>query len=376
MSVRGSERAYQIAFLVLLIVCFAQATYWILEHTTYTRQVRDRFAALYSADAGAAERLLDAGGTAEEVEQLFPHLAVQSSGDVRVRPENLNALYDERRSRVNRFGWEGTFFLVVLIAAMLVILQALRQNTRLLRRQRNLLAAVTHEFKSPLASVKLSAETLQLRRPEAEDATRLADRIVRDVDRLEVLVTNLLETARIEDREVELRPRAVALDGVVDALLDDERQRLGEGGARVDYVGEVPSNVAVQADAEALNTVLANLLSNATKSVTAAGGGSIRVSARPAGADKDQVEVEIRDDGLGFEPREAGRLFEKFYRPGDEMRRRTRGSGLGLFLVRHLVELHGGSVEASSEGPGRGASFRVRWPAPRPFAAFEAGTRR
>jgi signal transduction histidine kinase len=101
-------------------------------------------------------------------------------------------------------------------------------------------------------------------------------------------------------------------------------------------------------------------VSNAVKSVAAkGGGGTVWLDARVEG---DQVRVEVRDDGLGFEPAESRRLFGKFYRPGDELRRRTQGSGLGLSIVARFVQAGGGRVSAASEGPGRGATFRVWWP--------------
>ena len=96
------------------------------------------------------------------------------------------------------------------------------------------------------------------------------------------------------------------------------------------------------------------------------GGGTVHLSAARDGA---HWRIEVADDGLGFESAEAARLFDKFYRPGDEMRRRTAGTGLGLYIVKKFVEEHGGRVRAASDGPGRGATFRVWWPATEEQAA-------
>ena len=357
----------QIAFLLLLLVCVAQMAWWIGDEAAHSSGVRDRQERLYAADAGAGAELLALGTTPERIEQLFPHLVVHD-GEVLVRAEDLEELQETRRRRLNRYGWEGSFFLLVLLAGMGVILQALRQNANLLRRQQNFLASVSHELRSPLAGLKLSAETLLLRRPEGEAALRLADRMVRDADRLETLVGNLLDVGALEEGEVEVRPSTHPLGALVDQAVAGLQPHL-EGGIQLDLA--VPDGLTVYADAESFRTVLRNLLSNAAKSTAAQhpdGGGHVRLAARSLGADRGQVELVVQDDGLGFERGQAGRLFDKFYRPGDEMRRRTKGSGLGLYIVRHLVKLHGATVSARSEGPGLGAEFTLRWPAeaPRP----------
>jgi signal transduction histidine kinase len=128
----------------------------------------------------------------------------------------------------------------------------------------------------------------------------------------------------------------------------------------IEVSAELPQDLTVHADAEAFRTCLRNLLTNAAKAVAAGDGAWIRVAARTAGT---STEVSVADDGIGFEPDEAARLFDKFYRPGDELRRRTKGTGLGLYIVRHLARLSGAEIACHSEGPGRGAKFTLRWPA-------------
>jgi len=348
-------RALQIAALLCFFVCFAQAAWWMLDEARFTRHVQRTTADLYAAGAGAAEELLAAGVGAERVESVFPHLAAGEGGVV-VRPEALEELDAARRRRLNRFGWEGSFFLLVLVAGMGVILQALRQSAELLRRQQNFLASVSHELKSPLASLRLSAETLLVRKPGQEDVDKLGGRMLRDADRLGNLITNLLEVARLEDGEVRFMPSNQPVRGLVEAAARELEADL----AGIDLALDVPAELGVFADPEAYRACVRNLLSNAAKSVHAAGRRGVRVSARAAGP---AVLLAVEDEGLGFEPSEARRIFEKFYRTGDEMRRRTKGSGLGLYIARHFARKHGGEVEGRSDGPGRGALFTLRWPA-------------
>ena len=112
--------------------------------------------------------------------------------------------------------------------------------------------------------------------------------------------------------------------------------------------------------------MLRNLLDNAFHAVTDKGGGSVWIGAKRV---NQFVQLVVRDDGVGFDPSESSHLFEKFYRPGHELRRKGSGQGLGLYIVRRFVELEKGRVHAFSEGIGKGATFEVWWPEAREAAA-------
>ena len=353
----STTRGVEIGFLVLLVVCLVQTTWWILDNVRYTAEVRDRLRRAYEADALEARRLLGAGADEDEVAGLFPGLDVAGGqGRVAVRPEVLEALDREVFHRRNRYGWEGTFFLLVLAAGVVVLSRGLRQQARLRRRQENFIAAVGHELKSPLASLRLSGETLGLRLPTDEARARLARRILEDVDRLEGTVTNILETRRVEEGRLRTVPERLDLAEAVRRVLEDLRPLLEDRGVRIAL--DVPEGLAVEADAGAVRSVLRNLVDNAAKAVSSRDDPRISIAARQ---ESRFVRVRVGDNGVGFPPAEAPRLFEKFYRLGDEITRRSRGSGLGLYLVRRLVELDGGRVRAASGGPGLGAEFVVDW---------------
>jgi len=354
-------RLFEIAILALLGICVAQVVYWILEEASYTTAVEERLIGLFEADARAASRMLEEGVGAEELRQLYPHLLVSDEGGqgvgVAVDPETLQALDRERHGRLNRYGWEGSFFLVVLLSGMGILVRTLRRDADLRRRQQNFLAAVTHEFKSPLASMRLSAETLELRDPEPEARGELVGRLLSELDRLEGMVTDLLDTTRLEEGALEHRPDAVDL-----AALGEELIARLEPAARersVSLTCALEPAARPHADATLVRIVLSNLLDNAIAASARAGGGEVSLESERAG---QEVRLRVRDGGVGFPPSEASLLFEKFYRPGDELRRDGPGTGLGLYLVRSYVELEGGRVEAESGGPGQGALFTVHWP--------------
>jgi signal transduction histidine kinase len=312
---RDPTKALQIGVLALLSLSAATVGWWMYDHVQYAHSVEQRFAA-------------DDPAVAEDSE-----------------------------SRISRVLWEGGFFLVVLIGAMGVLTRTLRHDAELRRRQQNFLAAVSHEFKSPLASIQLAAETLVLRSGD-DDAKRLGARILGDGERLLRMIDNLLDTTRLEEGRERLTPQLTnlhALTGAAVAAIADRAQASG-----VTLASSVPEDLALHVDPVVIETGLRNLLDNALKSCVAAKRSSIRVL---GSRDAAGITLAVSDDGLGFPPEEAAMIFEKFHRLGDELRRSTPGTGLGLYIVKRLVELSGGTVHAESAGLERGATVSMRWPA-------------
>lgn len=356
-----STRALQAGFLVLLAICAGQVVFWILDDVQHTRMLSERLMQQYRQEIAAAQRMVELGIDPNEVDRLFPELIFSSGPErITVNPQALSQLREDQRRRMYRYGWEGSFFIIVLVAAMAVIAHALRQDAELRRRQQNFLAAVTHEFKSPLASLRLSAETLALRDPPAPARQKIVQRVLDDLSRFETMIGNILDTARLEEGRVALRPERVVLAAAVRQVFEELGERARAGNVALE--SEIPGDLDVEADPVAVRTVLRNLVDNAVKATVANGGGRVHVVAHVEDA---AAAIEVRDDGVGFAPDEAQKLFDKFYRPGDELRRTSSGSGLGLYIVRRFMQLTGGRVAARSDGPGKGATFTLRWPVAR-----------
>jgi len=310
---RDPTKAMQIGFLALLSISAATVGWWMYDHVNYARSVEQRFAA-------------------------DPAVAADSA------------------ARINRILWEGGFFLVVLIGGMAVLTRTLRHDAELRRRQQNFLAAVSHEFKSPLASIQLAAETLVLRSRD-DDGQRLGRRILEDGERLTRMIDNLLDTTRLEEGRQPLKPQLTNVHSAAAAATAAIGERARAHGVAIAL--DVPADLVLTVDPIVIETGLRNLLDNALKSCVAAKRGAIRVSAARGASG---VALAVQDDGLGFAPEDAAMVFEKFHRLGDELRRATPGTGLGLYIVKRLVELSGGTVEARSDGPGTGATVTLRWP--------------
>ena len=368
---RDPTKALQVGFLVVLAIATAQVAWWITDQRSLARGERDRVVALYESDAAAVTafaELWSAAGRApteadrdalSDIVALLPHLAFEpADGVASVRAGAIEELAGDVASRLNRYAWEGGFFLLVLLVGMGVLTRAIRDDAQLRRRQQNFIAAVSHEFKSPLASMRLSGETLATRSTEP-DSRRLGERLVEDGDRLLHMVDNLLDTARIDDGRISLRREPVALRDVVEGATAGHAARATREGIAIR--ADVPA-LTVDADPLVIESVLRNLLDNAIKACVAGEGREICIEAHRDGSD---VVVAMSDDGIGFPPRDAAMIFEKFYRSEDARTNPMPGTGLGLYVVRRLAEISQARVVARSEGPGRGATVTVTWPAAR-----------
>jgi len=328
-----------------------------VDQVRYTREIRDHGAAAFASDTAPARLMLRAGLRWGTVASVYPWLTISpDSATISVRPAVLADLDSHRFHRLNRYAWEGAFFLGVLLAAMAVVYRALREEAELRRRQEQFLAGMSHELKSPLASLRLSVETIALRDPPAAQRGELVRRMMVELGRLQGMIANVLDTARMSDVDARRSPEPLALESEVRAAVEDLSDLAAESDVAIDL--QVPGSLTVRADREGIRMVLRNVVHNAIKA--ASSGGHVIVRAERVNG---RAVLEVRDDGVGFLPEEGPRLFEKFYRIEREERGRMQGTGLGLYLVRRNVELDAGEVRAASDGPGRGAVFTITWPA-------------
>jgi K+-sensing histidine kinase KdpD len=227
------------------------------------------------------------------------------------------------------------------------------------RLRSSLLSAVSHDLRTPLAAI-FGAGTELLRdgaRLEPAEREALASAIVEESQRLNQLVTNLLDVARLEHGAIEVKKRPEPLEEVVEAALERVRGRLGEREVRTRIPAEVP---LIPMDAVLLQQVFVNLLENAIRYTPARS--PLEIEARPA---PGAVIVEVRDEGPGVNESERERLFERFVRGRHE--RGDGGVGLGLTICRAIVEAHGGSIGISNREL-RGALVRMELPLPAPGA--------
>jgi len=352
-----ATRVFQLTALLLVAVSVVQVGWWILDQRGQAVEKVRVVRGAYAEQTAAAQALLDAGVSAQHVQQLMPQIVV-SDGRAALAPQVDAALRTEVRHRYNQYAWEGAFFLLALAACIAVIARALRAEARVLEEQESFLALVSHQFKTPLASLQLSLETMALRTLSAEQSRTLIDRMLADVARMEAMVTQILESARLERGRVEFKSEPLELGAAVARVVAHLEERARQERIRISC--DIEPALYVVSDPLALDVVVRNILENALTAVTPLGGGSIALSAR---ALNGEVELSVRDSGVGFRPADGARIFERFTRLHPRGGGGHLGTGLGLFIVHRLMHLGQGRVSAHSEGVGLGARFVLTWPA-------------
>ncbi|HUB08258.1 MAG TPA: HAMP domain-containing sensor histidine kinase [Myxococcales bacterium] len=246
---------------------------------------------------------------------------------------------------------------VTMVAGIIATFAYLRRGATLSRLQTDFVNKVSHDLRTPLTSIRMFVDTLQMGRiQEPERVQECLDVLAAETARLSAMIDRLLGWARMEagKRTYQTEPERVSV--IVDnALAAFQAQRLQ--GPAVDLRREVPEGLPdVDVDLAAMSEALLNLLHNAYKYT----GQDKRIEVR-ARAVPGAVEIDVTDNGPGIAPREQKRIFEKFYR-GQEAASGVEGSGLGLAIVERIVQAHRGSVSVHSD-VGKGTTFRVKLPA-------------
>lgn len=253
---------------------------------------------------------------------------------------------------------EGLLLLVAILAGVYVIFLYWRRQATLYRAQRDFIAQVSHELKSPLASLRLHLETIRRRRLPPQKMEVFLDTMLADTDRLGTMIDNLLAASRLEHRGPKPTQGSIDLSELTVAYFGRHQYALPRAG-RMEL--EVEPGLAARIEPEAIETVYRNLLENAI--LYSIGPPEIRIHLFRDGKTAHFV---LTDRGRGIYPEERENVFRMFHRvryPGETI----RGSGLGLFIVRTIVRLHRGKTWVESAGPGQGTAVHVVLPlAPEP----------
>jgi two-component system phosphate regulon sensor histidine kinase PhoR len=236
---------------------------------------------------------------------------------------------------------------------IVVTLTDITQRRRLEVLRRDFVANASHELKTPVAAVRVLAETLLTALPDDPEAgRRFAERIGREAERLDALVRDLLDLSRVERGTLDVEP--VDLVGLAKEVVGGYADRAEE--RRIKLRSELQPNVAMRGDRAQLGLLLSNLVDNAVRYTPARGTVCVRLD-----AGESRAVLQVTDTGEGIPESELPRVFERFYRVDKARARQTGGTGLGLAIVRHVAESHGGAVKVDSE-LGRGTTFTVTLP--------------
>jgi signal transduction histidine kinase len=250
---------------------------------------------------------------------------------------------DVVRRQVMMFTGAFAVLLAVIVVGIGLTVRLMRRETEMAQLKSDFVANVSHDLKTPLSVIRMFGETLELGRVPDEGRRREYYRVItRESERLSRLIDNVLDFSRIEGGRRRYEPVPTAVEPLVRDTLEAFAYPLEQQGFKVDVTvaADLPE---VPMDADAVGQALANLVDNAIKY---------------AG---DRLALSVTDRGIGIPPAEHGRIFEKFYRVGRSETQGRRGSGVGLALVRHIAQAHGGTVTVES-APGRGSRFTLWLP--------------
>ena len=260
-------------------------------------------------------------------------------------------------------GWRTGILLFLGLVLLIMIISGVVLNTIFLVREirRNeqhdaFINAVTHELKTPVASIRLYLETLQTRVVDEEKRKEFYGIMLADSDRLLATIEQVLRTGRMGSSNRKLNLSPIDLRAIVEESLTRAQTLHHVAPENLKYAAGPP--ITITGDLEDVRAAVANLIDNAVKY----SGGKGKVTVETTRMDGKFVAVRVSDQGPGIPQTELKQIFKRFYRVPGPLAMRVKGTGLGLYIVRSVAKRHGGRVWAESEGPGRGSTFVLQLP--------------
>ena len=266
--------------------------------------------------------------------------------------ERSTAIEEKLESRKKQYIGEGsTFFIVILIGAA-VVYTSFRRRLRLSRQQNNFMLSVTHELKSPIAAMKLNLQTLDKHKLDEEKKELLIGRCITESNRLNDLCNNMLLASQIEGGQHRTAKETLDFSHLIMDSFEEFAHRYNRS-----FTEDIESGIKIHGDRLLLQMAVNNLLENAVKYTPADKTISIRLYRKGA-----KAHLEVIDEGVGIREEEKGKVFNKFYRIGNEETRQTKGTGLGLYITSKIVKQHHGRITIKDNKP-TGAIFEICIPA-------------
>lgn len=282
-------------------------------------------------------------------------LAVRSTVELNTGKENTpsaESLMTERKRKVAQYTGEGVTFLLLILLSAFLFFRAVRKQLKISREQQQFMIAITHELKTPIAVSTLNLETLQKRELDKDRREKLMGNTLEEMRRLNALCNNLLLSSQMESAGYLPSRETVDLNELAERCVKEFSGRFP--GRNISFSGE--DEKMIRGDRFLIEMALNNLLDNAVKYSTGESG--IEVGVREK---EGRILLEVSDGGQGIPEAEQNRIFDKFYRIGDEATRNARGTGLGLFIVKKVADMHDAFVSVSGRNP-RGTLFSISLP--------------
>jgi two-component system phosphate regulon sensor histidine kinase PhoR len=257
---------------------------------------------------------------------------------------------NELKARWLMIAGEGLVFLVLMAVGIIRIRINLKREAALANQQKNFLLSVSHELKSPIASIKLIFETIQKRDLEKNKLQEIASNGNKDAERLNTLVENILLSTLFDTNNYKINKEQTDFSAYLASEINKLKQTFGN---HHNFLTEIENNISLPIDPFNFHSILSNLIENAVK--YSPHNSTIKILLSKKG---QTVILSVNDEGPGIIDEEKEKIFYKFYRIGNEETRNTKGTGLGLYIVKQLVEKHSGKIILKNNVP-RGSIFEI-----------------
>jgi two-component system, OmpR family, phosphate regulon sensor histidine kinase PhoR len=282
-------------------------------------------------------------------------LVAISTSDVTLMQRDLAELQEKKVQKTIMIVGEGTIFLLLLLYGINLIRKASKREQELMDQKNNFLLSITHELKTPLATNKLQLQTLKKHQLPIEKQKELIDVAINENERLNTLIDNVLLATRMQQNDYLLSIEKVDASEFVSSIVNTNYKR--EIDTKI-LTLDTDEHVSLNIDKIAFPSIITNLIDNAIKySIDEI---QVELKLKQVG---QSVLIEVSDKGVGISDQEKLNVFNQFYRSGSEEIRRTKGTGLGLFIVKYLVEKHQGIIKVKDNKP-KGTIFSIEFISP------------
>ena len=265
----------------------------------------------------------------------------------------LEGIRNEESLRRWQFIGEGSIFLLVILFSAGFVFQAMRREIRLSRQQHNFMMSVTHELKSPIAAARLNLETVLKRRLDPDKQTKLLENSLKETNRLNHLINNMLLASQFESHQYRIIREPLDLSALVAHALSDMKDRFESHPLE----SMIEPHLFLQGDSLLVEIVLSNLVENAIKYSPKGAPIAVELSRKQT----HRIQLKVEDQAETIPAEERQKIFEKFYRIGNENTRKSKGTGLGLYLTKRIVEQHKGTIAILDRKP-EGNVFVIEFP--------------
>jgi len=255
-------------------------------------------------------------------------------------------------TRIGMIMGEASMFIIVFVFGAYYLHQSINKEQKLQEQKKNFLLSVTHELKSPLASIKLLLQTIQKRDLTKAQILDFIEKSLLDIERLDDMVENMLLASKIDNRSYTFPKAQFNLSVLVDSIVN--RLQLTKCDSIQQIIdAEIEPKIEITGDKFALTSVVTNLIENAIKY-----SGPCETVAVKLFSKDDRIHLQVADHGIGIADTEKHRIFDKFYRVGSEDTRNTKGTGLGLYIVKEVLDKHEATIKVKDNRPA-GSIFEV-----------------